>query len=381
MDPARVAVLHGLLDELVATGKYPALQVCVRRHGRVVLHRALGRFRPLAGGDWRPADRSTRFCLFSISKSVTATCLHLLFDRDRLRVDDPVAWYVPEFAQHGKDLVTLRHVLCHQAGIPMMFWHVTDELIRDWDAIVARICAQRPWHPPGRRTGYHLISGGYVLGEVLRRVDGRDLRTFLREEILDPMGFETFDYGIAPSWYEQTACSERVDALPPAPLLQGLSRVLDVDLEDALAVMNRPAVFEGVIPSGNVVGTAEETSRFFQMLLDGGVYEGRRIVGERQLQRARIEQEMARADWTLGLTPQRYSLGFMLGRKRTGLNVFGKGTERTFGHLGFMRNLGWADPDHGIAGGFLTSGKPIKPGRELLLLRRFQDTLRAACHR
>ena len=379
MDADTLDRARELLYELVDTGKYPAIQVCIRRFGKVVLHEAVGAYRPIDGDRWVPASLDTRFMLFSISKCVTATCMHLLFDRDVVRVDDPVAWYIPEFGVNGKELVTIRHVLSHQAGIPMIFWHVTDELIKDWDAIIERICAQKPWHPPGRRTGYHLISGGYILGEVIRRVDGRDVRTFLREEILDPLGFETFDYGIDRSWFDRTASSERVDRLPPRAIVKLLSRVLDVDLGEALAVMNRPAVFEGVIPSGNIIGTAEETSRFFQMLLDGGELDGRRILSTDQIRRATVEQVMAVADWTLLMTPQRYSLGFMLGRKRTPLNVFGRGTEATFGHIGFMRNLGWADPVHRIAGAFLTSGKPIRPGREALLLREFQDTVRAAC--
>lgn len=378
MNPRLLDEARSLLQDLVDSRKYPALQVCVRRHGQIVLHEALGRHRPIGSTDWVPTSIDTRFMLFSISKCVTATCMHILFDRDVVRVDDPVAWYIPEFAQNGKDLVTLRHVLSHQAGIPMIFWHITDELIRDWDAIIARICEQKPWHPPGRRVGYHLISSGYILGEVIRRVDGRDLPQFLREEILDPLGFETFDYGISPDRYDVTASSERVDRLPPKLVVRLLSRFLDLDLAQALAVMNRPAVLEGVIPSGNIVGTAEETSRFFQMLLNGGELDGTRILSKQQVRRATVEQVMAVADWTLLLTPQRYSLGFMLGRKSTDLNVFGRGTEATFGHIGFMRNFGWADPYCDIAGGFLTSGKPIRPGREALVLRRFQDLIREA---
>lgn len=379
MDAGLLNEARDVLYELHGTGKYPGLQVCIRRHGEVVLHEAIGEYRPVDGDGWKPVGRDTRFMLFSISKCIAATCMHILFDREILHVDDLVSWYIPEFAQNGKELVTLRHILSHQAGIPMIFWHITDELIGDWDAIIASICEQKPWHPPGRRTGYHMISGGYVIGEVIRRVDGRDIRTFAREEILDPMGMETFDYGIDPQWYPNTAQSERVDRLPPRLLVRLLSRIMDVDLEDALAVMNRPAVFEGVIPSGNIVGTAEETSRFFQMLLDGGTWEGHEILSPEQIRRATVEQVMAVADWTLLMTPQRYALGFMLGRKRTPLNVFGKDTAATFGHLGFMRNFGWADPARDIAGGILTSGKPIKPSREVLLVRKFQNAIQKAC--
>lgn len=374
----KIAEASGLIDQLHASGKYPAIQVCVRRQGKVVLHKAVGRYRPIGDGDWKPAGLDTRFLIFSISKSITATALHVLLERGKLHVDDPVCWYIPEFAQNGKEHITLRHVLTHSAGIPMIFWHLHDDLIRDWDRIVGRICRQRPWHLPGRRTSYHIISGGYIIGEVIRRVDGRDVRRFLREEILEPLGFETFNFGIGPEWYERTARPERVDRLPPRVVTDLISRVMDVDLVEALAVMGRPAVFESVIPAANIVGTAEETSRFFQMLLDGGELNGRRVLGEKQVRRATAEQ-MTRTDFTLGLTQQRYSLGFMLGRKSTELNVFGRDTGHTFGHLGFSRQLGWADRARQIAAGFLTSGIPVRPGREVALLRRFQNALKEAC--
>jgi CubicO group peptidase (beta-lactamase class C family) len=368
-----------LLAELNDSGRYPAIQVCVRRHGKIVFHEAVGRFRPIEGRGWYATDLDTRFMLFSISKCVAATCMHILFDRGVVHVDDPVSWYIPEFGQYGKQHVTMRHLLCHQAGIPMILWNLSDDVIRDWDGVIETICEQRPWHVPGRRTGYHMISGGYILGEVLQRVTGQSLREFLRVEVREKLGLETFDFGIDPEWYDRTACSEAVDRLPPKFLMRFLSNILDVDLAQALAVMNRPAVFEAVIPSGNVTGTAEECSRFFQMLLDGGVYDGVRILSEDQVNRATLEQVMATTDWTLLLTPQRYGLGFMLGRKRTELNIFGKGTEQTFGHLGFLRNLGWADRENDVAGAFLTSGKPVRPGREVLILREFQNCIRRAC--
>jgi len=381
MDEGLVNHARKLLYDLHQTGKYPALQVCIRRHGKVVLHEAIGRYRPIGGTDqWQPVDYDTRFALFSVSKCVAATCMHILFDRNVLRVDDLVSWYIPEYAQKGKEYTTIRHLLSHQAGIPMILWHVTDELLLDWDQVIQRICEQTAWHPPGRRTGYHMISGGFVLAEIIRRVDGRDIRTFLKDEILDPLGFETFNFGVDEAWYSKTACSERVDRLPPGGLVPFLSRLLDVDLVQALAVMNRPAILESVIPSGNIVGTANETSRFFQMLLNGGELDGQRILSPEQIRRATIEQVMATTDWTLFFTPQRYSLGFMLGRKSTDINVFGKDTAATFGHLGFMRNLGWADPDSDIAGAILTSGKPVKPTREILIFREFQNTLRMACN-
>ncbi len=381
MDPVRVAEASQLIDELHATGKYPALQVCIRRRGKIVLHKAVGQYRAQndPDGGWKPAGLDTRFLNFSISKSVVSTALHVLLDRDEIHVDDPVYWYIPEFGQHGKRHITIRHVFTHTAGIPMIFWHLSDELICDWDRIIAQICEQDPHHFPGRRASYHILSGGYILAEIIRRVDGRDARTFLGEELLEPLGFETFNFGAPDNQRHRTACVERVDEMPPALMTDLISRFMDVDVVEALGVINRDSVYDSIIPAGNVVGTAEECSRFFQMLLNGGELGGTRVLSEEQVTRATGEQIMARLDWTLFLTPQRYSLGFMLGRKHTPLNIFGKNTERTFGHIGFSRQFGWADPDCDIAGGFLTSGVPVRPGREVFLVRKFQNKIRRAC--
>jgi CubicO group peptidase (beta-lactamase class C family) len=370
-----------LLDELYETGHYPALQVCVRHRGEIVLHRALGSYRPIGEEDrWIEATEQTRFMLFSLSKCVTAVAIHLLLERGLVRVDDPVHWHIPEFAEHGKEHITIRHILTHSAGIPMLTWRFTDELIRDWDAIIDELCRSRPLYFPGRFTSYHLFSGGYLLGEIVRRVDGRELRAFVAEEILEPLGFETFNYGVAPEWYPLVASSERVESLPPRPVIELINHIVQLDIEQALAVMNRPAVFESVIPSGNIVGTAEELSRFFQMLLDGGRLGSTRVLSKKQVHRATLEQYVER-DWVLFGTRQRYSLGFMLGRKRTPLNIFGRKTERAFGHIGFSRNLGWADPAVDAAVGFLTSSKITYPRREALLLRRFQNAVREALSR
>ncbi|CAN0388985.1 unnamed protein product [Laminaria digitata] len=368
--------LRETLDQLHQTGLYPSLQVCVRHRGEIVFHEALGSYRSIDDQRrWQATTLETRYPIFSLSKCITATCMHILFERGQANVDDPVHWHIPEFAQNGKSQITLRHILTHSAGIPMLRWRLTDELIMDWDRIIRQLCISKPLYAPGRMTGYHLLSGGYILGEVIRRVDGRDPRQFLREEILDPLGFETFDFGIAPEWYDRTACSERVDPLPPRPLIKLANAIVQFDLEQGLAIMNRPAIFEAIIPAGNIVGNAEEVSRFFQLMLQGGEYGGERILSQEQVVRATVEQVFTRHDFTLFLTPQRYSLGFMLGRKSSGLNFFGRNTPSAFGHLGFTRNLGWADPQRQLSVGFLTSSKVTVPRRETLLIRQFQDEL------
>lgn len=380
MDPDVLDRATELLDELLETEKFPGIQVCVRRRGQIVLQSELGYYRPLDDeSTWQPVDRDTRFLLFSISKCVTAIALHLLFDRDDIRVDDPVHWTIPEFAQHGKEHITLRHLLTHTAGIPMILWHVDDDLLRDWDRIIAEICGQETAHFPGRQVSYHILSSGYIIAEVIRRVTGKTIDQIVAESIAQPLGAEGFNFGLPETQFDRGATVERVDPMPPDWITRIISRLIDVDLADAFAIMNRRSLYDSVVPSGNIVATAEETSRFFQMLLNGGSYNDKQILSPGQVTRATGEQVLTSTDWTLFFTPQRYSLGFMLGREKSEFNVFGRGTEETFGHLGFTRQLAWANPQTDIAGCLLTNGLPIRIGKDAVLLRKFQNRLRDAC--
>ena len=382
MDPGELERASRLLDQIHNTGKYPALQVCIRRHGRIVLHKALGHYRPVGNptNEWLGADRQTRFLLFSVSKCVIATATHMLLDDGDIRVDDPVHWYIPEFGKHGKRHITIRHLLTHSAGIPWIFWDVDEGIIQDWDHIIETLCDQEPDYFPGRFTAYHTLSGGYILAEIIQRITDLTIREFLSRRLCEPMGLDTLNYGVTEEWYEQTARIERVDNLPPAPITQLVCRIVDVDIPTALELINQPPVYESVIPSANIIATAEETNRFFQMLLDGGSYEDSQILSNCQVRRATSEQTVTQFDTTLLFTPQRYSLGFMLGRQSSEFNVFGSNTEETFGHLGFTRQLGWANPKTDIAGAFLTSGIPVSIGKDIYIIRQFQNAIREACY-
>jgi CubicO group peptidase (beta-lactamase class C family) len=129
----------------------------------------------------------------------------------------------------------------------------------------------------------------------------------------------------------------------------------------ATSMSNDPRFLTAIIPSGNIVGTAEEASRFFQLLLNGGEMDGIRIFEARTIRRAIAEQSYLEIDSFLGM-PVRYGLGFMLGAYR--FSPYGKGTPNAFGHIGFTNVIAWADPDRQLSVGLMTSGKPfITPGQ------------------
>lgn len=373
VDPAEAGLTRQQADAIwravVGTYRsrlYPAIGFTLRRRGKVVFDRAIGHARGNSPGDPAgtetvQATPATLFNLFSASKMVTAMLVHLLDERGDVRVDDPVAAYIPEFAQHGKQWITIRHVLTHRAGIPNVPREYANlDVLDQPERIVELLCAARPTLPPGRRLAYHALTGGYILAEIVRRVTGKDVRAFLADEVLEPLGFTHFNYGLAAEdrpRLAENAFTGRPVARPVRPLL---TRALSVDFNDAVTMSNDPRFLSAVVPAGNIISTASEASRFMQLLLQGGELDGVRIFDSRTITRAIIEQSYLEVDLTL-LAPLRYSMGFMLGSNYASL--YGFRTTRLFGHLGFTNVVVYADPERDISVALMTSGKPfIAPG-------------------
>jgi CubicO group peptidase (beta-lactamase class C family) len=364
---ADVDAIWAAVVRLYRTGLHPAIAVCVRRRGRVVVDRAIGHLRGNAPDD--PADApkvpvryDSLFNFFSASKAVTAMVIHLLDERGALHLDDAVAEYFPEFGRHGKDAITIRQLLTHRAGIPAVpEARVEVELLADHDRLVAILCDAKPLSVPGRRLSYHALTSGFVLGEVVRRVTGKDVRRVLRDEILTPLGFASFDYGVPPERVQDVALNAftGLPAFPPQSWL--LERALGVSMKKATKLSNDPRFLTAIIPSGNVIGTAEEAGRFFELLLQEGALGDVRIFQARTVRRAVREQSYLEVDSFLGL-PVRYAMGFMLGGQR--FSPYGPHTPLAFGHIGFTNVVAWADPERRISVGVMTSGKPfITPGQ------------------
>ena len=321
MSRAAVDAIERAMRGLYDTGTQPAIALCLRRRGHVVFDRAIGEAQP-----GQTATPDTPFCVFSASKAVTAMIIHLLDGRNLLRIDDPVAEYIPEFARHGKEHTTIRHVLTHRAGIPSLAGHADPSLLGDWDHIVRLLCDAHPVSVPGRRLAYHAITGGFVLGEIVRRVTGKSVRQVLQEEVTEPLGLRWFNYGVRPE--DMHAVARNAFTGPPVP--KGLAYLV----ERALGV----------------------PCTFFQLLLDGGELDGVRVFDAKTVQRARTESSYLEVDLTLGL-PVRYGLGLMLAGNH--FSPFGPRTPQAFGHYGFINIVGWADPQRELSCALLTSGKPF----------------------
>jgi CubicO group peptidase (beta-lactamase class C family) len=352
---------------LYGTGLHPAVALCVRRHGQIVLERAIGHLRGNTPGassaaPKQPIRYDSLFSLFSASKAVTAMLIHLLDEQRLVHLDDAVADYIPEFAQHGKGGITLRQLLTHRAGIPTMQGARVDAaLLQNPAAIVELLCRAKPLSIPGRRLSYHALTAGFMFGEIVRRVTGRDIRTFLRDEVLTPLRFASFDYGVSRERTHLVAENARtgLPAMPPHSWL--VERALGVGLERAVELSNDAAFLTSIIPSGNIIGTAEEASRFFELLMNGGELGGVRVFDRRTVRRAIAEQSYLEVDSFLGL-PVRYGMGFMLGDLR--FSPYGADTPSAFGHIGFTNVIAYADPERALSVGLMTSGKPfITPGQ------------------
>lgn len=362
-DAAAVEAVWEATRLLYRSGIHPAVQLCVRRHGHVILDRSLGHVRGNGPDDPPDAKRvlvspATPFNIFSASKAITATVVHLLIERGLIDLDARACEYIPEFAARGKEGITIRHLLSHRAGIPALPpEQMRPEKMMDAQETVRAICDLEPSWRPGQ-LAYHAVTGAYLLAEIARRVSGRNVREILGGEILRPLGFRWMNYGVAARDLPKVARNYFTGVPPPAPLAMILYRGLGVDFQTAAEDSNSPGYMTGVLPAANVITTANELSRFFEILLNEGELDGVRLFDPATVRRATEPQggSFFEFDGQVVL-PLRYGLGFMLGGERVGL--FGSNAARAFGHLGYMNMLCWADPERQITAALMTSGKPI----------------------
>lgn len=362
MSPEAVEAIWQAAVNLYRSGVHPALQLCLRREGKVVLDRAIGHAEgngphDAAGAPKRLATPATPFCIYSTSKAVTAVVVHLLAERGVLDLEDRVGDYIPEYASRGKERTTIAHVLAHRAGVPGIPREALSlEHINDTEYIIGLLSDAKPFAKPGTLLAYHAVSGGFILGEIVRRATGRGIREVLAAEILDPLGFRWTNYGVAPADVDAVG-RDYVTGPPLLPPLGALTtRVLGVPVDRVVELAGDPRFRTAVVPAGNVITTANELARFFEILRAGGELDGVRVLERETISRALTEQSHLEIDLQLGF-PVRYSYGLMLGAKL--LSPYGRDTDQAFGHLGFINIAGWADPERALSAAVITSGKAI----------------------
>ena len=383
LSAAAVKEIWGAVEDMYRSRAYPAITFCLRRRGQVVLNRALGHAR--GNGPLEPATAEkvlalpeTPICLFSASKAVTAILVHMLAEEGGVDLDRPVAHYLPAFAACGKSQTTLSEVLSHRGGFPSLNLPKSElkpELLLDWDRVIKAICDAPPTPGRERRMAYHAITGGFILAEVIQRVTGRPVREYLDQRLRQPLGMKYFDYGLPLAQRPDVALNYAAGTRVRYPITTLIEQALMAPFNEVVDVSNTPLFMDAVIPAGNIYATAEELSRFYQMLLDGGSYRGRQVMKHETVRRAVRPVGGVSFDHTLKI-PMRYSEGMMLGANPFG--IYGPMTGRAYGHLGFMNILGWADLERDIAVGLLVTGKALL-GSHMVALFKLMTAISKQC--
>jgi len=344
------------------SGVHPAVQVCVRREGEVVLDRAIGHARGNGPDDRRETPKvlatpGTPMTVYSAAKAITAFVTHKVIERGLVALDDPIAKFIPEYESNGKGSITVGHVLSHRAGVPNLPREALSlDYIDDREYLTRILCEAKPFAEPGKLLAYHAVSGGFILGEVVARATGKSIREVLAEEFLDPLGFRWTNYGVAPEDTDEVALNYLTGPPSLPPLSTLLTRALGVPLTELVATTNDDRFLTAIVPAANLVTTAGELSRFFEIMRCGGELDGIRVIETETIRTALEEQSHLEIDFSLGF-PTRFSYGLMLGARV--LSLFGRDTQHAFGHLGFTNMLGWADPQRALSAAILTNGKPI----------------------
>ncbi|PKM22305.1 MAG: hypothetical protein CVV10_05005 [Gammaproteobacteria bacterium HGW-Gammaproteobacteria-14] len=355
---------------LYASGMTPGIALSLRRNGEHFFDRTLG----YADLDSRsPMTVDTPVCLFSASKAVTAMLLHHLVEQGEVDLSQPVCHYLPEYGCAGKERTTLMHLLTHRGGVPRIREPVSpDDLFNPQR--ITELMQQAVPVKPGRTQAYHAVTAGFVLGAVIERVTGKPLNDLLDQVIRKPMGMRHFRFGKT----DGTPATNYTTGMQLAPVDAFLKYAVGAELQEVVDVSNDPRFLDITLPAGNLYATAEEASRFFQMLLNGGSWNGKQIFRPDTVRRATTSiGRGSRIDRTL-MIPLEYSPGFMLGAKT--LSLYGPGTPRAFGHLGFISIYCWADPERDLSGALLTTGKGII-GPHLPALMGLQMQINRQCKR
>lgn len=342
--------------------------VCVYVDGQQVVD--------LTGGqrtDATPYDERTLQLVFSSTKGATAACAHLLAQRGELDLHAPVARYWPEFAANGKEDIPVSWLLCHKSGLVDTEATLTYDQMLDWDTVTAALAASPPLWEPGTQHGYHAVTYGWLVGEVVRRVSGRGFGEFFAEEIAGPLGLDFWiglpesEHGRVsqlipmdpPDGLPMMAAEESVggeDGRPPAGLIEMLDMLLGPGNLAGRAlsapggaardqnVWNDPRTWSAQIPAAGGVTNARGLARMYAALV--GEVDGVRLLDEPTLNAA-IEPQVEGPDSVL-VFPIPFALGFM---RHSDMSPFIG--HRSFGHYGAGGSVGMADPDRRIAVGYV----------------------------
>jgi CubicO group peptidase (beta-lactamase class C family) len=349
--------------------------VCLNVEGETLLDLWGGYRDPAAQTPW---GKDTLSLVFSCTKAATALCVHKLIDQGEIALDAKVSQYWPEFSQNGKQNVTVRMMLNHSAGLPAFREPIKEGGYYDWDYMIERLSVEAPFWEPGTRNGYHMISFGWTVGELVRRVSGISLGRYFKDNFADPLGL---DYWIGlPQEHE-----ERV-----ARMIPHVPSVGDMPTTFITNMMTKPASIQHLcflnsgnyqpnsreahaaqIGGGGGIANARALAGLFAPLANGGSLNGVTLLSRDHIAMMSAVSVATMEDATL-LIPTRFALGFMKSmdnrQRSTGELETAIIGDKAFGHVGAGGSIGFADPECQLGFGYSMT----KMGTGLMLNERGQ---------
>jgi CubicO group peptidase (beta-lactamase class C family) len=329
------------IDRLVDSGTERGIQVAVYRGPDLVVDAVAGLADPATG---RHVTSDTPFYNFSIVKGAASTLAHILAERGLFGYDTPVVDLWPEFGAHGKQAVTVRHVLNHSAGVPGIPLDTTVEDLCDWDKMCAAIADEELWWEPGTKVGYHAYTFGYLVGEIVRRTSGKSISGALREYVSGPLGVaDEIYFGMPASEHHRLARLEDAPMTGPMPEMPPdlpMFKAGPMSLYPTAQLGNRTDILSADIPAGGKT-SARAIARMYAALL--GDLDGVRLISPERLREA-TAVSMSGVDQVFGM-PTTWGLGYSIG----GLGSGAQESPTVFGIGGVGGSFACGDTATGIA--------------------------------
>jgi CubicO group peptidase (beta-lactamase class C family) len=375
LNPDKVQALFDRAEREINQGLLPGCQLAIARNGKIGAMRTYGH--AVQGGNHKPAANETLFIIMSCTKAITSAGAWLLMQEGKLRPEDCVVDFVPEFGENGKQDVTVNHLLTHTSAIPNApGWQ---KEFGDKKRRLERLAQWRLDHPAGAQFRYHIAANFWPIAEMIERISGTDYREFVRIRIAEPLGLPDLRVGIPASlnnrvadvvWVGEPASAEEYMKLGVTPPRVSMGSIN----EAAIVEFNELETRQAGSPAGGGITTAGDLALFYQTLLNGGrSYDGKRIWQAEMLQEAFKIRTGSMKDPDRGMLANR-ALGIVIAGDDGKANLRGFGrtnSPEAFGHPGFGGQCAWADPTTGISFAYLTNGfdrNDLREGRRSVAL-------------
>ncbi len=338
LSPEKLSELKTLFQEQLDSGLHPGASMAVYHRGKLVLD--------IYGGiadipTATPVNSDTMFVTFSCTKAISAFAWHILWERGQLELGHFLQEYWPEFGANGKETINFRHILTHTAGFPQTPATLNYTNVLDWDKVTKAMEEAKPIYKPGETIAYHSWNMGFVIGEIVRRIDGRVISRFLQDEVFDPIGINDFHIGLPPEKEARVATVYGMEGFSDSKKLE---------------FFNTSKAHQAIIPASNGISTARDLARFYGMLSMGGSLDGVDIMRPGAIKGAAVQQLEGldkAADYPRWV---KLGLGWAIDDPSMG-SPSGEGRfDHSVGHGGLGSCVGWMDINHKLGVAILTNG-------------------------